>query len=174
MKTPDSWGALSPTYRAIVVKQYFERYITVTGMLTGFQAFVLTMDTIENTDYLPMFFMAISFLGNLMICFVSMVTCNVLSGGYYTPCFDHVSVACMYTLACTNALFLTSIMWSSHITFIESNLVTDNVYVYTQFLYYVGAFVCSVFTGLYLLTNENNARYSTDKETRELLIDALK
>ncbi len=173
----DSWVLLSQKHRAVVVKRYFEKYIQVTGMLTGFQSFVMTMDTIEKTDYLPMFLMAISFLGNMSICFVSIVTCNVLSGGYYTPCFDRMSVVCMYALAVTNAFYFVSIMWSSHITFIESNLATDNVYMYMQFLYYFVAASLALFTCTYLVKHERDARYiqlphpTYSLDVRKALID---
>jgi hypothetical protein len=175
-KIVDSWNEISHVHKAIVLKNYFEKYIHITGMMTGFQAFVMTMDTVEKTDYLPVFLMTFSFLGNIFICFASLITCNVLSGGYYTPCFDMISVMCMYALAVTNSVYFVSMMWSSHTTFIESDLVTDNFNMYLQFMLYILYAFCGTLTGMYFITCEQNARHipENDVDKRSELIEKLK
>ena len=59
--------------KAIVYRNYFDRYTQLTAMLTGFQSFVMTMDTVEEVNYLPMLLVSVSFLGNMFVCFISII-----------------------------------------------------------------------------------------------------
>jgi len=154
----DSWNCLEPSLKAVVLKNNFERYIELTGMLTGFQAFVMTMDTLEKTDYLPVFFMSVSFLGNIIVCLVSVITQTNIVSGLYKPCFDRINVACMVVLGFTNTLYFLSIMWSSHITFIESEMEVQNIYMYMQFAMYFFGGLLALLTGIYHLNCETSKR----------------
>ena len=135
--------------KAVVLRNYFDRYTQVTAMLTGFQSFVLTMDTLEKVDYIPTYLVSVSFLGNMFVCFISIISYNSITGGLYLELFDKINVLCIVLLAASNACYFTSVMWSSHITFVESSLVDHNAFSYSQLFLYSATVILGLFTTVY-------------------------
>lgn len=149
-----SWSCLDAKTKAVVLRNYFDRYTQVTAMLTGFQSFVLTMDTLEKVDYIPTYLVAVSFIGNTCVCFISIISYNSITGGLYLELFDKINVICIVLLVLSNACYFTSVMWSSHIRFSESPLVDNTAFSYSQVSMYLATFVLGMFIAIYNMVCE--------------------
>lgn len=155
--------------KALVYRNYFDRYTQLTAMLTGFQSFVMTVDTVEEVHYLPMLLVSISFLGNMFVCFVSIISYNVLTSGVYLDIFKSMNAVCVGVLAVSNACYFMSIMWSSHITFVQSGLAA---YLYLQISLYVSAITLGVMVVVYYFTCECRKQY-VSCPSRQQIINAM-
>ena len=164
-----SWYKLSEAYQAVVLKNNFQKYSEITGLFVGFQSFVLTLDIIDKTDYVPILLMCMSFFFNMLVFFVSTISYTSIMGGTYEDYYSVVNTGCVYTILFTSLSYYISLMWSLNSLFIDSKI---NVYVYTQgFMMFVSLFSVAGLIAYYRF-NENT-KANTDPEKRKKLIRCL-
>lgn len=164
-----SWYALSDTYQAVVLKNNFQKYSEITGLFVGFQSFVLTLDIIDHTDYIPVLLMCMSFFFNLIVFFVSTISYTSIMGGTYEEYYSNVNTGCVYTILFTSLSYYVSLMWSLNSMFIESMI---DVYMYTQGVMMTVSVLSVAGLICYHNTNENK-KANTDPEKRKRLICSL-
>lgn len=164
-----SWYKLSDTYQAVVLKNNFQKYSEITGLFVGFQSFVLTLDIIDKTDYIPILLMCMSFFFNLLVFFVSTISYTSIMGGVYEDYYSDVNSGCVYTILFTSLSYYVSLMWSLNSLFIESKI---NVYVYTQGAMMLVSMFSVIALVVFYGVNEKH-KANTDPEKRKRLICRL-
>jgi len=164
-----SWYKLSDTYQAVVLKNNFQKYSEITGLFVGFQSFVLTIDIIDKTDYVPILLMCMSFFFNLIVFFVSTISYTSIMGGMYEDYYSVVNTGCVYTILFTSLSYYVSLMWSLNSLFIESKI---NVYVYTQGAMMLVSMLSVMGLVVFYGVNEKH-KSKTDTDKRKRLICSL-
>lgn len=155
-----SWeliGEENELYQAVVLKNYFQKYAEITGLFSGFQSFVITLDIVDKTDYVPTLLMCISFFFNLMIFFVSVISYTSIMGGVFELYYSKVNTMCVSMLICTTLSYYVSLMWSLHAVFMDSKL---NPYMYSQVTMIVVSTVSGALLISYYFYNENVKRHT--------------
>ena len=164
-----SWYELSDTYQAVVLKNNFQKYSEITGLFVGFQSFVLTLDIIDHTDYVPVLLMCMSFFFNLVVFFLSTISYTSIMGGTYEDYYSDVNTGCVYTILFTSLSYYVSLMWSLNSLFIDSKI---NVYMYTQAAMMLVSILSVMGLMVYYSVNEKN-KAKTDSGKRQRLIRCL-
>jgi hypothetical protein len=164
-----SWYKLNDTYRAVVLKNNFQKYSEITGLFVGFQSFVLTLDIIDHTDYIPVLLMCTSFFFNMIVFFVSTISYTSIMGGMYEDYYSQVNSGCVYTILYTSLSYYVSLMWSLNSLFIESEIT---VYTYTQAVMMLVSVISVIGLMMYYSVNEKH-KANTESEKRKRLIRCL-
>jgi hypothetical protein len=101
-------------YRAIILKHYFEKYIDITGLFAGFQSFILTIDIIDHTEYVPTMLVLLSFLTNMMVFFVSCITYTSITGGMLESYYESANVVCSISILVSTLIYYASMVYSMY------------------------------------------------------------
>lgn len=122
--------AQTDIYRAIILKHYFEKYIDITGLFAGFQSFVLTIDIIDKTDYVPTILVLLSFLTNMMVFFVSCITYTSITGGMLEAYYETANVICSASVLLSVTLYYASMVYSMYDLFQSIDYYYTNTFLF--------------------------------------------
>lgn len=161
-----SWYTLDEFEQAVVLKNNFQKYSEITGLFVGFQSFVLTLDIIDKTDYVPILLMCMSFFFNMIVFFVSTITYTSIMGGTYEIYYSQVNTGCVYAVLFTSLSYYVSLMWSLNSLFIDSEI---NVYMYTQSAMILVSVLSVMGLICYHTTNERYKANNNPKKRKRLI-----